>query len=478
VKVCLANLPWEVNEKWGIRSGCRFPNLMPKKLNSYLPFPFLLAYTASYLESKNIDVLLIDGVAERCSRESFQNRLSAFAPDLLIIETSTASYNYDMQFLSEIKLKNPGVLIALCGSHVSALPQEALKSDFVNFVIIGEPELTSFELVKELSSDKLFSRIKGLAFTNHNFEVVVNERRSMLSDVDLLPYPKRHGLPLNQYNVPGFPTPVIYMYGSRGCPYVCNFCLWVQTIFDKKTYIPRVPEKIVDEIEYVLKEFPDTKSLFFDDDTFNIGRKRLLEFAGEMKRRKIFIPWGMNARADQWDKELISELMETGLFNLRIGIESGDPEILKLSGKKLDLDEASTSLKLFHEMGLKNHLNFMVGLRGESKKSVENTIRFIRSVPVDSVQFTVAVPFPGTDYYKYLQQHNLLRIQDWDKYHAANTAVMDTEYLTSDEIEKAISNARKKIYFSPRFILRRFSYIRNYKDAYAIISKGFKLLSK
>jgi anaerobic magnesium-protoporphyrin IX monomethyl ester cyclase len=475
MKVCLANLPWEDEDLWGIRAGCRFPNLMPRKFNSYVPFPFLLAYTASYLESKGIEILLIDGVAERCSKADFLKRASDFNPDLLLIETSTASYNYDLMFLSEIKSQNHSLLIAVCGSHVSVLPEEALANDFIDFVIVGEPEETSYELISKLSVNEEINKIPGLALKNSEGHIIKNASRPMISDIDTLPYPKRDSLPLEKYSVPGFPAPVVYIYGSRGCPYVCNFCLWVQTIFEKRKYIARDPVKIVDEIEYVLKKFPATKSFFFDDDTFNIGRERLHEFAAEMKKRKIFIPWGMNARADYWDKELVTQLMDTGMFNLRIGIESGDPEILRLSGKNLDLDEARRSLIMFKESGLKNHLNFVIGLKGESMKSVENTIKFIKSVPVDSVQFTVAVPFPGTEYYNYLKDNNLLRSSDWNNYHAANTAVMDTIYMTAEEIEKAISYARKKIYFSPRFILKRFAYIRNIRDANAILRKGLML---
>lgn len=478
MKVCLANLPWEVNDTWGIRAGCRFPNLMPKRYNSYLPFPFLLAYTASYLESKNIEVLLIDGVAERSDKTSFFNRLNLFKPELLLVETSTASYKYDINFLKEIKTSFPEILIAVCGSHVTALPSEVLQEDHISFVIMGEPEYTTLQLTNNLNSEPELLKTEGLAFRNCNGEIIVNKRREAVTNLDLLPYPKRSGLPLKNYNVPGFPAPVIYMYGSRGCPYVCNFCLWVQTIFEKRNYVPRAPEKIVDEIQFILQNYPDTKSLFFDDDTFNIGRKRLLDFASEMKRRNIYIPWGMNARADHWDEELVKNLMDTGLFNLRIGIESGDQEVLRRSGKQLDLEEARKSLILFHKLGLKNHLNFMIGLAGETQQSIENTIRFIKSVPVDSLQFTVAVPFPGTEYFNYLWKNDLLRSNDWDKYHAAQTAVMNTEHMTAEEIEKAVVYARKKIYFSPRFILRRFGYIRNFRDAYAIIRKGVELIKR
>ncbi len=475
MKVCLANLPWELEERWGIRAGCRFPNLMPKKHNSYVPFPFFLAYTASYLESKGIQVLLIDGVAERSSIEYFLKRVIEFQPDLLLVETATTSIRYDLQVLARVKAVCAATRIALCGSHVSMLPEEALASPFIDFVVMGEPEYTSDELTQAISNGQDFGKIQGLAYRNDGIPSI-NPRRPMISDVDALPYPKRSGVPMHRYNVPGFPSPVVYMYGSRGCPYVCNFCLWVQTIFEKHKYVPRTPNAIVNEIEHVLKKLPDTKSLFFDDDTFNVDKTRLYAFAAEMKRRNIFIPWGMNARADQWEKDLVCRLKETGLFNVRMGIESGDPEVQKRSGKALDLEEARETLHIFHEMGIKNHINFMIGLAGESWNYIENTIRFIKSVPVDSVQFTVAVPFPKTDYYNYLESNGLLLSKDWENYHAASSAVMNTEHMSSAEIEKAITYVRRRIYLTPRFLLRRLSYIRSMSDAAAIVRKGLGLL--
>ena len=436
-----------------------------------------MANTGLHLGSKGVQVLLIDGIAERSSLDDVLARIRSYAPGMSCSSKAPpTSLKYDLAALAQVKAASPAVRTAVGGLHVSMLPEEALASPSVDFVIIGEPELTTHELACALIDGRDLGGISGLAFKGAGGGIVVNARRPMMTDIDSLPYPRRSGLPMHKYNVPGFPSPVVYMYASRGCPYVCNFCLWVQTIFDKHRYVARSPTKIVDEIEHVLAEFPETKSLFFDDDTFNIGQERLRAFAAEMSRRKIRTPWGMNARADHWDRELIRELKETGLFNVRFGIESGDPDVLARSGKELDLDEARENLRLFHELGIKNHLNFMIGLAGETWSSVARTVAFAKSVPADSVQFTVAVPFPGTEYYNELEARGLLVSRNWDDYHAAASAVMSTEEMSSREIEKAIKKVRRQIYLSPRFIIRRFGYIRNARDAMAILRKGMSLL--
>lgn len=476
MKVCVVNAPWEEGDRWGIRAGCRFPNLTIKRTNSYVPFPFLIAYAASYLESHGFDVLAIDGVAERCDRESFLRRIADYAPDLIVAETSTTSLLHDLELLGEVKTRQPAARVAIYGPHVSVRPEDALESPVIDFVINGEPEITSGELARALDEGSDVARVAGLVLRGKGGSIEKTAPRTPLADIDTLPLPMRRGLPMDRYAVPGFPSPVVFMYGSRSCPFQCTFCLWPQTIYAGASFRPRAAEKIVDEMEAVLREFPDTKSFFFDDDTFNLGRSRLIRFADEMKRRGLSIPWGMNARADNWDRELLERLIETGLFTLRIGIESGDQEVLDRCKKGIDLGEAREMLKLSGELGISNHISFVIGLPGETRETVESTVRFIKSVPADSVQFSVAIPFPGTEFHDQVEQAGHIVTRDWPKYNGYDHVVMRTESLSADEVMQAITRARRKVYFSPRFIKRRLGYLRDLRDLGALARKVVRLV--
>ena len=476
MKICLINPPWEENERVGIRAGCRSPNLMPKGHNAYLPFPFLLAYTAAFLESKGLDVLLIDGVAERCDWESFVTRVQAFAPDLVIAETSTTSLRYDLARMQEIKTANPAVRIVLYGPHLSARPQDGLTTPAVDFVIIGEPEQTAHELIQALTNGGNLREVASLVYREAGGDVRINARRP-LTDINQLPYPKRHGLAMDRYSVPGFPAPVVYIYGSRGCPYRCTFCQWPQTIFEPGKYRPRDAEKIVDEMEYVLQEFPRTRSFYFADDIFNLGRARMLKFTQEMKRRNLRFPYGIDGRADHLDPELLERMAETGLFTLRIGIESGDVDVLKKTRKALNLKKAREILQISHDLGIRNHISLMIGLAEESWQSVENTIAYVKSLAIDSVQFSVATPFPGTEYYRYVEEQGLWKDQDWSEFNGWDTAVMHTTCMTAEEIQKAVNYARRNVYFSPQFIKRRLGYVRDVRDLAAITGKAWRLVT-
>jgi radical SAM superfamily enzyme YgiQ (UPF0313 family) len=185
----------------------------------------------------------------------------------------------------------------------------------------------------------------------------------------------------------------------------------------------------------------------------------------------------MNARADNWDREMLQRLVETGLFTLRIGVESGDQDVLDRSLKDIRLEQVRATLEMSHALGIRNHVSFVIGLLGETAQSVENTIRFIKSVPVDSVQFSVAIPFPGTSFYDDVERQGHLMSRDWRKYNGFDDVVVRTASMTAADIHRAITRARRRVYFSPRFILRRLRYVRELRDLSALGRKAWRLLS-
>jgi len=477
MKICFLNLPWEQDDRRGIRAGCRFPNLTVKNTNSYVPYPFLLGYAAAYSKSKSADVLCIDGVAERCDLRSVYDRVTEFHPRLIVAETATTSLAHDLEALARLRTLLPAARIAIYGSHLDVRPEDGLANEAIDFVIQGEPELTSHDLLLALCNGEPIDGVAGLVSRDVTGGLARTAPRPLIEDLDAtLPYPIRFGMPMERYNVPGFPSQVMFIYGSRGCPFKCNFCLWPQTNL-KGPYRARPGERIAEEIDWALQHFPQTRSFFFDDDTFNLGRTRVLRFADEMNRRRIHVPWGMNARADNWDREMLERLRETGLFTLRIGIESGDQGVLDRTEKAIELSQARQTLELSHSLGIKNHISFIIGLPGETPETVENTIRFIKSVPADSVQFSVAIPFPGTAFYEYVEEQGFLVTRDWSKYNGFDHVVMRTEKMSADEISRAVDHARRSVYFTPWFIARRLGYIRNASDLGALARKVWRLVT-
>jgi anaerobic magnesium-protoporphyrin IX monomethyl ester cyclase len=232
---------------------------------------------------------------------------------------------------------------------------------------------------------------------------------------------------------------------------------------------------VVGEIRAVWDEFGPFGSIYFDDDTFNIGRGRMLEFAAAMKSLPFRIPWGCNARPELFDKDVLARLAETGLFCIRIGIESGDPEILHRAKKDLDLAAVRRTIDLARQSGVAVHASYTIGLAGESWESVKRTAAFARSISPNSVAFTITTPYPGTSYHDEVVRNDFLRTREWDHYNGVSGAVHRTEKLSSEEIARAYRYMMRKVYYSPSYVYKRFRYAANVKEIARLARKGIRL---
>ena len=475
MRICITNPCWREGDRKGIRAGCRMPNIIVDGQSTFVPFPFMLAYATAVLEAAGVEVMLLDAIAEDLDEETYFQRVCAFAPDLVINEMATASYSVDVAVARRLK-ELTGARIAVCGPHPSATPTQVLEQSCIDFVLVGEIEATVPALVQALETGSPLADVAGLAFRTQEGQVVVNPRRELIADLDALPYPHRATLPMQRYCVAGYPSPVLYMYASRGCPYKCNYCLWPQTMYQSGNYRRRQPETIVEEIEFAQRTHGPFKSIYFDDDTFNFGREHLLRFAELLASRPWRLAWGCNARADQFDEELMTRLAAVGLFNIRIGVESGDPEILRRAQKQLDLDSIQRCIDMAHRVGVKVHVTFTIGLSGESWESVKRTVAFAKSISPDSIGFTITTPFPGTAYYDEAVEKGYLSTLDWNEFNAVTHSVLRTEHLSVEEITRAEKWAMKQVYSSPAYLLRRFKYAISGRELLAVLRKGSRLV--
>ena len=450
MRVFLGNIPWYNEECYGVRAGSRWPHFQPKiegqKIPPYMPFPFFLSYAASLLEKEiGLEVLLVDGIAEGISREEFQDRIKGFAPDIIVFETSTPSINYDLNYVKDFKRSyGQECKFVFSGPHSEMFKKEFLKeNNDIDFILVGEYELSLKELCLALKDNKDISDVLGIIYRDKQGKVVVNASRPLIEHVDDLPYPARHFLPMHNYQdlVCGLPGPSLQMWASRGCPYGCIFCFWPQVMYHGRNYRPRDPKKIVDELETVLKEYK-FKSFYFDDDTFNIGKDRIIKLCEEIKQRKINLPWAIMARADIMDSDILKALKEAGLYALKYGMESVVQEIVDKSGKNLDLEKAKAIVDETRRLGIKVHLTFSFGLPGETIDTIDQTIRRIVEVNPDNVQFSIITPFPGSEYFEILKEKDLILSYNWDDYNGSVKAVFKTENLTVDDLDDALERAK------------------------------------
>lgn len=484
MRIFLGNGPWSPNGRLGVRAGSRWP-WSHKKLSdndtkpSNVPFPFFLAYCTSYLEKNGHDVLLVDAIASGMSESDFLKKIKKFKPDMVILETSTPSIDWDLKIGRKIKNENKCIL-AFSGPHTSVLGEDIIKKNkFVDFCFIGEYEDTALKLVNTLKNPENYVKIKGLIFQKDG--EIINTGRPDLIDLNLLPWPSRKYTDIYSYSdaiFPGMPTPDVQMWASRGCPFGCVFCLWPKVMYGNLKYRVRDTKDVVDEMEFLVKTYR-FKSIYFDDDTFDIGKQRILSICNEIKKRPILknLKWMVMARADTCDYEMLKAMKDAGLYGIKYGVESGDKQILKNINKKLDLNKVKKTVEMTKKLGIKVHLTFTFGLPGETWKTIEKTISFSHKLNPDSVQFSITTPFPGTKFFEDLDKEGRILTKDWSKYDGALNCVYSLPNLTPEDLQLALKKAndswKLKIFRKnmPKFIMMG---IKNPKQGINYVYDAFK----
>ena len=440
MRIILLNLPWRKNNRWGVRAGSRWPfTSEPEEGNyiKYIPFPFFLAHAASLLKSKNNDIKLIDAIAQELDEQRVADEIDVYNPSIVVIETSTPSFDNDIRFACQIKRRIFNSSIVLCGPHATTYAKDILRrDDVVDYILMGEYEYTLLDLVNRLKKPGNLKTVLGLAFRNKH-AVVINKPRPTIKNLDDLPWPEREESVIYKYNdgFAGLPVPNVQMYSSRGCPFHCIFCLWPQVLYGEHKYRKRSPVKVVEEMAWLINKL-NFKAVYFDDDVFNIDKIHVTNICEEIMKRKIKTPWAVMARADLMDEKLLSLMSNAGLYAVKYGVESANNKVLRLCKKNLNLVNAERMIKYTKKIGIKVHLTFCLGLPGETKQSIQDTVNFIAETKPDSLQFSLATPFPGTNYFRYLEKNEGVLSRNWSDYDGNNKYFGGAKELIDLDLER------------------------------------------
>jgi len=478
LKVLLVNLPWQKKDgSIGVRAGSRWPHIKDRSEGNYMPFPFFLSYATSLLRTDGIEADIIDALAGRIPEDKFLKDLAGRDFDILVAETSVPSFYHDMRFLKY--LSKSGSKIVLCGPQYEIYREDFLReNEFIDFVLFGEYEFTLLELVENLQKgEKDLSCVKGLIWRDAKGAIVKNLPR-LSPDINLLPWPCRDTLPMHSYwDLPGdIPHPSAQMVASRGCPFSCSFCLWPQVLFEARTYRTRDIDDVADEMEHLVRE-KGFRSIYFDDDTFNIGRERILKLSGEIIKRSLnSTPWAIMAKADLMDEGLLEVMRKAGLHAVKYGVESVSQELVDSCNKRLNLEKAKRMIKFTKSLGIKVHLTFAFGLSAETKETISRTIDYALEIDPASVQFSIITPFPGTSLFKDLDSQGRILTKDWSLYDGHYHCVFRPDNLSPEDLTEAKQYAYRKWADRQRGkrglsgdLRRFFSYMQDYgaKEAFA-----------
>jgi radical SAM superfamily enzyme YgiQ (UPF0313 family)/glycosyltransferase involved in cell wall biosynthesis len=448
-RVMLLNPPWRVGNRTGVRAGSRWPFTSEHSSSEswYTPYPFFLGYLSSLLKQMGTSAVIVDAVAEELSEAEFIERVAGYAPSVILMEVATASFVVDSLWVLRIKERLSGVKIIWTGTHATALGESIIRENpMVDFIIQGEYERAASELIDALLAGRDYRNITGLLFLDADGDLVNNGRANTI-DLDSLPLPERLTVPLYKYNdlFAGMEYPSLQLHASRGCPFGCIFCVWPQILYGNNKYRTRSPQKVVDEIETCVRDF-GFRSFYFDDDTFNIGRERILTICEELQKRGLRIPWGAMARADTADFESLSAMKNAGLVGIKFGVESGVQELVDRAGKGLRLDKVVDAVRWCRELGIMVHLTFTFGLPGETPDTIDKTIAFAKKMNPDTIQFSITTPFPGTKYFDMLKQSGNILTEEWDRYDGGLNTVISSGSLGREYLQEAVARANREFY--------------------------------
>ena len=407
----------------------------------YLPYPFFLGYTTALLKrDTDAEVKGFDACALDFDDREFIEYVIRYKPDLLIIEVPTVSFPLVMDMLRKIKEDLPELKIAVAGNHITALTRDVMMQyPLIDYALLGEYELTAKELVTHLingrDSPEYLRSIKGLAFRKGN-DIVVNEGRNVIMDLDSLPFPDRDDFDVMHYHdfeIVGKPT--VQMLSSRGCPYSCIFCVERHVLYASPIYRKRDPKKVVDEIEFVMERYK-AKQIYFDDMNTTLDKRHIIAIAKEIMERKLDIPWACMGDINV-DTETLKILAKSGCVGIKFGVETINTEALKMINKLFIYEhKVRKFVETAKSLGLFTHATYTIGLPGDTREGILRTIKFALELNTDSAQFSIATPFPGTPFFELARRNGWLITLDWTKYDGANYAVVSYPHLSNKEIEE------------------------------------------
>jgi hopanoid biosynthesis associated radical SAM protein HpnJ len=419
-------------------AGSRWP--ATREIESYW-YPVWLCYPAGMLPDSKV----VDAPPHKISVLQTVGMAKDF--ELLVLFTSSLGLRIDLKIAGMMKDTNPKLKVAFVGPPVTVEPEMALQSAAVDFIVRREFD---YQIARYASGTPL-EELPGVSFRKDG-GIIHNPEGSVIEDLDRLPWVTKvykRDLDITRYNVPFLHHPFISLYTSRGCPAMCSFCLWPQTLSGHRWRL-RSSDDVAAEVRYALDAFSEIKEIFFDDDTFNYRKARTLDLCAKLK--PLNFTWSCTSRVTT-DYETLKAMREAGCRLLIVGYESGDPEILKNIKKGATIEMALRFTENCKKLGLTIHGDFIIGLPGETRETILKTIDFAKRLDVETIQVSIAHALPGTELYEYGAQNGLIQLSMADD---GGHQLPNITYPGLDEAEivDAVERFYGEYYFRPRVAWR------------------------
>ncbi len=413
-----------------------------REIESYW-YPVWLAYPAGLLEGSR----LLDANPHHVSWAGVTEILKDY--EFLVLFTSTIGWSGDQRAAEQIKQVYPSLKIAFVGPPVTTDTEKAFdECTAIDFICRREFDFSTVEFAQ----GKPLNEILGVSYRSADGKIIHNPDRPQVEKLDKPDMPwvtdiYKRDLDVTKYNVPFLLHPYVALYSTRGCPAQCTFCLWPQTL-SGHAWRKRSTDDVAAEMAHAKQLFPEVKEFFFDDDTFNIQKARTIELCEKIK--PLGLTWSCTSRVTT-DRDTLKAMKEAGCRLLIVGFESGDPQILKNIKKGATVQRARDFVKDCHDLGLTIHGDFILGLPGETKESIRNTINFAKQLDVETIQVSIAHAFPGTEFYDYAKQHGFITNED-KMVDAGGHQLAHIEYpgLPTEYVLEMVHRFYDEYYFRPK----------------------------
>lgn len=431
----------------------------PLQATRYPQPPLGLAMVAAVLKKKGYSVKILDLPALGFFENSLPTIIQQEKPDVVGITAMTPTINSAVSVAKKVKESDSNIIVVLGGAHATILPEETLQNvPEIDIIVRGEGEQTTLELVRVLEENpSSINRVLGVTY-REGARIESNPSRPLILDLDALPFPAFHLLPIEKYRLHppfGRRSPVMPIITSRGCPYRCIFCS--KSVFGKK-YRSNSPVYVVDEVQLLNEEF-GVKEVKFYDDVFTLDRKRVVAICMQLKEQGIDIPWTCETRVNLVDSELLGVMKDAGCYMIEYGVESGNQRVLDNLKKDITLEKAIEAFRLTHEAGIETVAYFMLGSPQETSETIKETIEFAKKLDPDFVQFSITTPYPGTELYSLAVGEGYVP-EKWDEYVYADLKSVDnpgfkTETLGREELGEWNKKAYTSFYLRWSYVWKR-----------------------
>lgn len=443
--------------------------------------PLNLAYLAAYLRERiDCKISILDAEVRGLNYEQIKRSIKKEKPDLVGLTCPTPTMSHVFKIVEMVKKEiRPKCATVLGGIHPTSMPAETITNSYVDYLVIGEGEITFFELVQAiLSKKKDLSQIDGIYFKK-NGKVIPTKPRQLISDLDSIPFPARDLFDLNiYYQSPSKKVsseragPILT---SRGCAFGCTHCI-SQKMWGRNVRF-RSAENVIDEIEECIKKY-DTREFNVFDDTFTLNQKRASQICQLIIDKKLNIHWNALSRVNTMTRELAIKMKEGGCGKISFGLESGSGRILNLMKKQATVEMGRRAVKIVAKTGIAVHASFMLGNIGETEKTIKKTLGFAKSLPLDVTTFFITSPYPGTHLYDIAKKEGFVN-QDtkWEEFAPlTNTPpILVQKNVSQERLVYWQKRAFREFYLRPRYIIQKIKQI-NSLDSIKMLFEGVRVL--